>query len=158
MNELDKRIYKTILIIFVVVSVIMVLVFNRLMTPRFLSTVELRVNGYILLNADRDGSRKQSSSILSASEDNKKWFIVVDNEKEKKLITSLLSILNDPMKSNSGVMVSTPDIDTKLFKQVSNQDNFIAVINDTGKLSGYFKPPFDRNKMVVTYSSVFTHR
>jgi hypothetical protein len=158
MNELDKRIYKTILIIFLVVSVIMTLVFNRLMTPRFLSTIELKVNGYILLNADRDGSRKQSPSILSASEDNKKWFIVVDNEKEKKLITNLLSIVNDPMKSNTELMVSTPEIDSKLFKQVSNQDNFIAVINDTGKLSGYFKPPFDRNKMVVTYSSVFTHR
>jgi hypothetical protein len=158
MNELDKRIYKTILIIFLVVSVIMTLVFNRLMTPRFLSTIELKVNGYILLNADRDGSRKQSPSILSASEYNKKWFIVVDNEKEKKLITNLLSIVNDPMKSNTELMVSTPEIDSKLFKQVSNQDNFIAVINDTGKLSGYFKPPFDRNKMVVTYSSVFTHR
>lgn len=158
MNELDKRIYKTILIIFVVVSVIMVLVFNRLMTPRFLSTVELRVNGYILLNADRDGSRKQSPIILSSSEDNKKWFIVVDNETEEKLVTSLLSILNDPMQSNTEVLLSTPEIASKLFEQVSDQDNFIAVINDTGKLSGYFKPPFDRNKMVVTYSSVFTHR
>ncbi len=95
---------------------------------------------------------------MSASEYNKKWFIVVDNEKEQELIVSLLSIVNDPMKSNTEVMLSTPDIDTKLFDQVSNQDNFIAVINDTGKLSGYFKPPFDRNKMVVTYSSVFTHR
>ena len=158
MNELDKRIYKTIAIIFVVVSVIMVLVFNRLMTPRFLSTIELRVNGYILLNADRDGSRKLSPSIVSSNEDNKKWFIVVDNESEKELISNLLSIVNDPMKSNTEVMLSTPIIDSKLFQQVSNQNNFIAVINDTGKLSGYFKPPFDRNKMVVTYSSVFTHR
>jgi len=158
MNELDKRIYKTIAIIFVVVSVIMVLVFNRLMTPRFLSTIELRVNGYILLNADRDGSRKLSPSIVNSNEDNKKWFIVVDNESEKELISNLLSIVNDPMKSNTEVMLSTPIIDSKLFQQVSNQNNFIAVINDTGKLSGYFKPPFDRNKMVVTYSSVFTHR
>lgn len=158
MNELDKRIYKTIAMIFVVVSVIMVLVFNRLMTPRFLSTIELRVNGYILLNADRDGSRKLSPSIVNSNEDNKKWFIVVDNESEKELISNLLSIVNDPMKSNTEVMLSTPIIDSKLFQQVSNQNNFIAVINDTGKLSGYFKPPFDRNKMVVTYSSVFTHR
>ena len=158
MNELDKKIYKTILIIFVVVSVIMVLVFNRLMTPRFLSTVELRVNGYIILNADRDGSRKASNSILNSSEDNKKWFMVVGNEKEKKLIDDLLSILNDPMKSNTEVMLTTPAVDSKLAEQVSNQDNFIAVINDEGTLSGYFKPPFDRNKMVVTYSSVFTHR
>jgi hypothetical protein len=158
MNELDKRIYKTIAMIFVVVSVIMVLVFNRLMTPRFLSTVELRVNGYILLNADRDGSRKLSPSIVDSNEDNKKWLIVVDNESEKELISNLLSIVNDPMKSNTEVMLSTPIIDSKLFQQVSNQNNFIAVINDTGKLSGYFKPPFDRNKMVVTYSSVFTHR
>lgn len=158
MKELDKRIYKTILIIFVAVSVIMVLVFNRLMTPRFLSTIELRINGYILLNADRDGSRKQSPNILSASEDNEKWFIVVDNDKEKKVITYLLSIVNDPMKSKTEVMVSTPEIDARLIEQVSQQDNFIAVINDTGKLSGYFKPPFDTNKMVVTYSSVFTHR
>jgi hypothetical protein len=158
MNELDKRIYKTILIIFVVASVIMVLVFNRLMTPRFLSTVELRVNGYILLNADRDGSRKTSPIILKPSEGNEKWFMVVGNETEKKLISNLLSILNDPMKSETGVMLTTPAIDSKLYEQVSDQDNFIAVINDEGTLSGYFKPPFDTNKMVVTYSSVFTHR
>ncbi len=81
-----------------------------------------------MLNTEREGSRKQSSNIWSAAKDNEKWFIVVDNDKEKKLIINLLSIVNDSMKSKTEVMVSTPEIDSKLLEQVSQQDNFIAAV------------------------------
>jgi hypothetical protein len=158
MNALDKKIYKTILILFVIVSVILALVFNKLMTPRFLSSIELRINGYVLLNADRDGNRKESPVIVQPSLDNKKWIILVKNEAQQKLISNVFTILKDPMKSSTEVVMTTQEISAKLLQQISDQDNFIAVINDDGKLSGYFKPPFDKTKVVLTYSSVFTHR
>lgn len=158
MNTLDKKILRTVLIIAAVVSVILVLFFNKLTTPRFLSSIELKINGYVLLNADRDGSRKESPSILTSDQDNKKWFIVVKGETEKQLINDLLPILKSPMNSNTDILLSTQIIGAKLSEQLPNKDNLIAVINNEGTLSGYFKPPFDRNKMALTYSSVFTHR
>jgi hypothetical protein len=158
MNELDKKIYKTILIIAVVVSVILVLFFNKLTTPRFLSSIELRINGYVLLNADRDGSRKESPIIIAPNPDTEKWTILVKDETQKQLVNNIFTILKNPMKSNTELLLSTQAINTKLSAQLPEKDNFIAVINDDGKLSGYFKPPFDKNKMVLTYSSVFTHR
>jgi hypothetical protein len=158
MNALDKKIYKTIIIIVTVVSVILVLFFNKLMTPRFLSSIELRLNGYVLLNADRDGNRKQSPIIFEQSSDKKQWFILVKNDVQNQLMEDFFTILKDPMKSHTEVMKTTRELTTKLTQQISDQDNFIAVINDDGKLSGYFKPPYDKTKMVLTYSSVFTHR
>ena len=153
----DKNILKTVLAILAVMLVILALFFNKITTPRFLSSIELTINGYVLLNTNKDGSRKDSENILEFFEPNT-WFIIVDNDSQREVIENVLSRLKNPMKSNTAIVSSSDSIKSKLVDQLPDRDDIIAVINDDNKLSGYFKPPFDRQKMTLTYSSVFTHR
>ncbi len=157
MNTQDKKILKTVVILVAVMLTILGLFLNKITTPRFLSSIELKVNGYILLNANKDGSRKDSENIFGAY-DNDKWTIVIIDESQREAITDLLSSLKNPMKSNTDVVLLNNEIKAKLSQQLPDRDDIIAVVNENNKLSGYFKAPFDNNKMVLTYSSVFTHR
>jgi len=157
MNTQDKRILKTVLIIITAMLVILALFFNKITTPRFLSSIALKVNGYVLLNANKDGSRKDSENIFSAY-NNDKWTIVILDENQRESIMDLLASLKNPMKSNTDIVLIDNKIEAMLSQQLPNRDDIIVVVNDANKLSGYFKAPFDNNKMVLTYSSVFTHR
>lgn len=157
MNTQDKKIFKTVSILFIVMLVILALFFNKITTPRFLSSIALKVNGYVLLNANKDGSRKSSKNIFD-SYSKEQWTIVILDESQREVITDLLDSLKNPMKSNTNIVLLNNEIEAMLSQQLPNRDDIIAVVNDANKLSGYFKAPFDNNKMVLTYSSVFTHR
>ncbi len=157
MNTQDKKILKTVLILVAVMLTILGLFLNKITTPRFLSSIELKINGYVLLNTNKDGSRKDSENIFN-SHDNKQWSVVINDESQREIITGLLASLKNPMKSDTKIVLLNNEVDAKLSRQLPDRDDIIAVINDDNKLSGYFKAPFDNNKMVLTYSSVFTHR
>ena len=71
---------------------------------------------------------------------------------ERPMLLSLATQLN--------VMVIEPpkNIDSNHISHLENHSNNILLINPQGKYAGFFRPPFDEEKLLLTYQSVVTPR
>jgi len=77
--------------------------------------------------------------------------LLTHNAEQEKAANALLASLPKKIAADTVVIENTfnyPSLDT---------DN-IFIVNAEQVVMAYFKPSFDRNKMKLTYSSVFTHR
>ena len=71
---------------------------------------------------------------------------------ERPMLLSLATQLN--------VMVIEPpkNIDSNHISHLENHSNNILLINPEGKYAGFFRPPFEEEKLLLTYQSVVTPR
>ncbi len=152
----QKNILKTVLTIVVIMVVILLLFFNKITTPRYLSNIELKINGLILLSEPQ--SLTFDSNELITKHQGKEWVLIAVDEEQKKALDILESKLKKPIKSHTIIMDADSKLQASLSKQLPKFPETIAIISPNKQLVAYFKPPFERNKMLLTYSSIFTHR
>lgn len=145
-NSQQKNIFKTVIITIIVMLVILVLFLNKITTPRYLSDVELKINGLQLL---------EDSPLVAST--NTSWQLVAANSQQQQVLSEFVLQLKDRIRRNTQVT------NLSEFSNLS-LDNFypvqeaIGIINPEGQLIAYIKAPFDQQKMILTYSSLITHR
>ena len=69
---------------------------------------------------------------------------------DRPMLLSLATQLN--------VMVIKPPKNSNHFDHLKNHSNNILLINPDGRYAGFFRPPFDEDKFMLTYQSVVTLR
>ena len=77
---------------------------------------------------------------------------VIGMRGDRPMLLSLATQLN--------VMVIEPpkNIRPNHISHLENHSNNILLINPDGKYAGFFRPPFDEEKFLLTYQSVVTPR
>lgn len=155
--EQKKSIVKTVVIIVLVMVTILVLFIHKITTPRYLSNIELKINGLVLFD------QLVSSNLHSAFKaDADEWFLVVSNEEDKKILSDFVREFNQKIPNKVTVL------DRDFFSEnnivipeeimsASTQKN-VLLINSSDQYVAYFKPPYDEHKFILTLSSVVTHR
>lgn len=149
MEVQQKNIVKTIVILLIVMTTILVLFFNKLLTPRYLSDVELRINGLILL---------ENTPPIDIEADKAQWLLVANTQEQKKVLEALYPSLRKKVKNTTKIILAPIELQSKINKVLPSYSAFIAIINPEKNLIAYFKPPFDEHKMLLTYSSIYAHR
>lgn len=137
-----KNITLTVIAAILFMIVVLALFFNKMTTPRYLSDIELKINGLILLKP-----RLMFNDDIGET----RWMLLTHNDQQAMAATNLLISL--PRK----ISIDTISKKNELIIDGVNQDS-IWVVNPDKEIIAYFKPPFDTNKMKLTYSSVFAHR
>jgi len=149
METQQKNILKTVIIIVVVIATILILFFNKLLTPRYLSDIELKINGLVLLD---------NPPRIDFEKNELQWMLVANTQEQKKVLDKLKPSLRKAVKNSTSIILAPIALQSKINKELTNYSIFISIINADKKLIGYFKPPFDEHKMLLTYSSVHAHR
>lgn len=149
MDTQKKNIKKTVLIIVVLMSSILLLFLNKITTARYLSNIELKINGLVLLD---------KAEMLDIKNESAQWLLVANTEKQKELLDEFKPSLRKKAKNATQIVLAPIQLQSQLNKFIPNYSSNISIINPDHQLIGYLKPPFDEHKMLLTYSSVFTHR
>ena len=149
MTEQKKNIQRTVLVLVGVMLLILVLFLHKMTTPRFLSQIELKINGLILLNEPIEFSEPLSQS---------SWWLITSSEKQKQSIQSWLDELPKKIAKNTQVIDHSRFNQPVQFDSMNIPINSVLIINPENQIIAYFKKPLDKYKTQLTYSSVFTHR
>lgn len=149
MQAQQKNIIKTVLIIVVLMVSILLLFLNKITTARYLSDVELRINGLILLDSPQTMEMEQADS---------KWLLVANTQEQKKVLDEFYPSLRKSAKAITEITLAPISLQSQINKQLPDYASYISVISKDKKLIAYFKPPFDQHKMLLTYSSIVAHR
>ncbi|MFT5420864.1 MAG: hypothetical protein ACI9D5_001617 [Candidatus Endobugula sp.] len=148
MNEQQKGIKKTVLIIVAIMATFLVLFFNKITTPRYLSDIELKVNGLVLIDEIK---RVRASGTISDTQ----WMLIVNNEQDKQLLEGL----RQSLKGGVGKKIILVDQATvELNTEINTTKKIIPILKPSGEYLGYLTSPYDKKKLIVTLSSVVTHR
>jgi hypothetical protein len=148
MSEQQKGIKKTVLIIVAIMATFLVLFFNKITTPRYLSDIELKVNGLVLID---EVKRVTASGAIS----DKLWMLVVNNEKDKQLLEGL----RQNLKGGVGKKITLVDKTAiELNANIVTTKKIIPILKPSGEYLGYLTSPYDKKKIIITLSSVVTHR
>jgi hypothetical protein len=151
-TDQQKSIKKTVWIIVAIMVTILVLFINKITTPRYLSFIELKINGLVLF-------KKENKTLIEELVANPSWVLLVDSEEEKKLLDDVTLLLDDSVKDNVEVMdEGTLGAQYDLQSDIKFNKNIIPIIKPTGEYVGYLISPYNRNKVILTLSSVVTHR
>ena len=184
------------------ITVLWALFYHKITTPRYLSTIELRVNGLVLLKqpqllADLQG-QVVAQELLP-----KKWRLLVLHkgpcsavcvEYMTSLVIMLGQLQQTHLEKTQLVLVADNAPELLALVNAADQNNVIdrnkiqiipfedshwqsfensvdlaaqhttnawpkiIIVDDSGHYRGYFTPPFNHNKMLLTYSSVIAHR
>lgn len=149
MQTQDKNILKTVLIIIACMITILLLFLNKITTARYLSDIELKINGLVLLD---------EPPLINLVENKQEWTLVANTEKQKQILDELQQSFRKSVKESTNIVLAPIALQSQLNKQLPDYPSVIGVINKDKRLVAYFKPPFDDHKMLLTYSSVVTHR
>ncbi|MFT6102236.1 MAG: hypothetical protein ACJAZJ_000721 [Candidatus Endobugula sp.] len=151
-TDQQKSIKKTVWIIVAVMVTILALFFNKITTPRYLSLIELKINGLVLF-------KKENKVIIDELVSNSSWVLLIDSEEEKQLLKDVTLLLDDSVKDNVEVISEgTLGAQYDLQSDIKFNKNIIPIIKPTGEYVGYLISPYNRNKVILTLSSVVTHR
>lgn len=148
MNQQSRNIKKTVLTIVAIMVTILVLFVNKITTPRYLSDIELKVNGLELISSSRRGGVGEGVS-------GEQWMLLVNDPEGKRVLDKLHSSLKSSIRDKVLVVYTPTDA---FVNAVKGQKKLLPIVKPSGEFIGYFKPPYDKDKMVVTLSSVVTHR
>ncbi len=154
MNEQQKNIKKTLFILVAVMVTILVLFLNKITTPRYLSNIELKINGLVLI--------KESKAIIGMehTQPDALWRIIVKDKDDVLFFSDVYQSLKTSVRENVAV-VDSANVTSLIYSQLSGipeNTKIIPILNPSGELIGYFKKPFDKNKAILTLSSIVTHR
>lgn len=149
MQAQQKNIIKTVLILLVVMISILLLFLNKITTARYLSEIELKINGLILLDKPQRIYEVGTGS---------SWTLVASTPAQKIILDDLEQSLRRSVKESTQIIEAPIQVQSQINKIIPDYAAFISILNRERELIGYFKPPFDQHKMLLTYSSVVTHR
>lgn len=145
-SDQKKSIIKTIVLIVVLMATILTLFLNKITTPRYLSNIELKVNGLIL--------RSDEYSVTIDDKTAPTWLLLAGNDQQKILLNEFHQSLKPSLRKQINIISDGSELlPTRLVK-----DGTIPVIKPSGEYFAYLKPPYDTHKMTLTLSSVITHR
>ena len=144
--EQKKNITLTVIAAILFMAAVLALFINKITTPRYLSNIELKINDLVLLDEPITLQSPNGSNPQDAQ-----WLLLTHNAEQEKAANALVESL--PKKIASLTVVSENTVD---YPSLDKENIFI--VNTDKVIMAYFKPSFDRNKMKLTYSSVFTHR
>jgi hypothetical protein len=151
-NEQQKSIKKTVWIIVAIMVSILVLFVNKITTPRYLSLIELKINGLILLD-------KENRKIVQHTSPPNSWLLVISDDAERQLLDSMMEDLDTAIKNKITVVDEST---LNLNVETNTRKRIIPIIKPSDDASGYYMAylvsPYDRNKSILTLSSVITHR
>lgn len=152
-GEQQTSIKKTVWIIVAVMVTILTLFIHKITTPRYLSQIELKINGLVLLG------KNNSQVIESLGNTGSSWMLLVDNEEERQLFKDIMPLLDNSVKTKI-VIKEEMDIGAaqEIQQQIQTSKSTIPLIKPNGEYIGYFVSPYDNNKVILTLSSVVTHR
>ena len=125
---------------------VLLLFLNKITTPRYLSDIELKINKLELM--------KQPVVI---NNNDKHWLLLSSNPRQQTLLEGFMTQLRDSIQKNTQI-ADLSQLNLSSIGLPYNTEDNIGIVNPKGELIGYFKAPFDEHKMILTYSSVFTHR
>ena len=115
------------------------------MTPRYLSAIELKINGLELL--------KQPQAVVANS---RGWVLLFKTPTQQKMLKELVPRLGEKIQMQTHIKrYDELNIDWQSLPYNSEQS--IGIVQPNNQLIGYFKAPFDLHKMILTYSSLVTH-
>jgi len=147
-SDQKKSIQKTVLIIVAIMSTILVLFLNKITTPRYLSNIELKING-LILQKNTERAEIQENLIKD------RWVLLVSDAEEKEFLDNVFPLLKTSLKEK---VVVLNEAEAQLSYTPSTDKAIIPLIKPDGEYFAYFKGPFDANKMILTLSSAVTHR
>jgi hypothetical protein len=151
-TDQQKSIKKTVWIIVAIMVTILALFINKITTPRYLSLIELKINGLVLL-------KQENKAIIDELVSNPSWLLLVDSEEERQLLKDVALLLDDSVKDNIEVMdESILSAQSGFQSGIKTSKSIILIIKPTGEYIGYLVSPYNRNKVILTLSSVVTHR
>ena len=146
--EQKKNISKTIVIIVLVMVTILTLFIIKITTPRYLSNIELKINGLVLLSEPIP----IPPLIEPSSSD---WLLIVNDAQESALMQSIAIQVGERVEQSIRVLDrQTLSLDSDYRLPLKR----IAIIKPQGQYMGYFKKPYNEHKLILTLSSVITHR
>ena len=206
-TQRQKRgIWLTVVACVVFITILWMLFYHKITTPRYLSPIELRVNGLVLLKQPQLLFTDLQGQAVAEQLSPRKWRLLVVHEGRcsaacVEYMTSLvimlgqlqqvhlektqLVLVTDSTDSTAELLalINAADqnnvIDPKQIQTISPEDSRwqsvkdsvdrstqhtasawpkIIIVDDSGHHRGYFIPPFNHNKMLLTYSSVIAHR
>ncbi|MGS2718402.1 hypothetical protein ACVBE9_09535 [Eionea flava] len=152
-GEQQISIKKTVWIIVAVMVTILTLFIHKITTPRYLSQIELKINGLVLFG------KNNPQTIESLSHAGSSWMLLVDTEEERQLFKEIMPLLDNSVKTKIVVKEEADIGDTQnIQQQIQTSKSIIPLIKPNGEYIGYFVSPYDNNKVILTLSSVVTHR
>lgn len=148
MTDMQKNIKKTVLTIVAIMVTILALFINKITTPRYLSNIELKINGLELIK------ETQRSSIDKAIS-GEYWMLLAADNEDKAALDTLHQALKTSLREK---IIVVSHAGTELKAQVNRKGKIIPIVKPSGEFIGYFTYPYDKNKMILTLSSIVTHR
>jgi preprotein translocase subunit SecD len=148
MNEMQKNIKKTVLVIVAIMVTILALFINKITTPRYLSNIELKINGLELIKTSQP-------NIIGEDASGEYWMLLAADKEDKAAMDALHQELKPSLRDKVIVVYNAA---TELKAQVNRPGKIIPIIKPSGEFLGYFTYPYDTHKMTLTLSSVLTHR
>ncbi|MFT7387392.1 MAG: hypothetical protein ACI8VC_000632 [Candidatus Endobugula sp.] len=155
-TDQQKSIKKTVWVIVAIMVTILVLFINKITTPRYLSLLELKINGLVLF-------KKNSQAVIDAVAPSPLWVLLVNSEEETQLLKDVMLLLDDSVKTSIVVVDESTLTDqyqtqSDIQSLTHSTNDIIPIIKPTGEYVGYLVSPYNRNKVILTLSSVVTHR
>lgn len=148
MSDMQKNIKKTVLVIVAIMVTILALFINKITTPRYLSNIELKINGLELVKATEKNTLGEGVS-------GDYWMLLAADQEDKAALDALHQELKPSLRKKVMIVYSAA---TELKAQVNQSKKIIPIIKPSGEFLGYFTYPYDTHKMILTLSSVVTHR
>lgn len=148
MNQQKKNITKTVAILVFIMVSFLAMFLHKIMTPRYLSNIELKVNGLILAETPQALSVEINSNISDH------WVLLIDGPKHRHIVNELRDSLKPKLRDQLDIIEQS----TLKSSSLALNAESIAIFGHEHVYKGYFVPPYDVNKMKLTLSSVMTHR
>ncbi|MBX2809119.1 MAG: hypothetical protein KTR20_10860 [Cellvibrionaceae bacterium] len=144
----QKNIYLTLVLSIGFMVLVLALFVNKMMTPRYLSALELKINGLMLL---------EQAAAIDGLEADGTWRLLSDAPQAREFLQRFIATLPNKIQQKTQGIALPPERWQVLANKLPS-NNVIAIVNQQGQLMAYFTPPFNHNKMKLTYASVVAHR
>ncbi|ODS24021.1 hypothetical protein AB835_05710 [Candidatus Endobugula sertula] len=143
MDTQQKNIKKTVFLLIVAMVTILALFLHKITTPRYLSNIELKINGLVMLED------KQKLNFVS-DKLNESWILIAADKEDRQRLEALLQMLKPYLRKKVTIVDRSEVVATFT-------DDIIPVVRPSGKYLAYFKPPYEQHKMLLTLSSLLAH-
>lgn len=154
-KKIQKKTLKTVLMIVAVIALIQGLFLNKMLTPRYLSDLDLKINGLVLLQQPQSLSAEALGLTPAPGE----WLLLAGNSAQQQVLTDFVAGLKTKIQQQTAIV----DIQHWQGAGVDlgadyDSTEAIGIVDPKQRLVGYLKPPFNDYRMTLTYSSIVTHR
>lgn len=148
-TTLQRNIWRTLIAALAFMAVVLLLFLNKITTPRYLSDIELRIHGLELL---------QQPLTLEAQTSNQ-WRLVSMNPQQQTKLNNALAKMPKRIQ-NKIETLSLDKLAEKYRETIATIEGkeTVKIIKPNGVLFAVLHAPIETNRIVLTLSSVITHR